>query len=92
MVAPGDPEALAATVLALLGDPERRRRAGEAGRRWAADRTWPRVARPLLEFAAAPRRDPHRDRFGTLAPGALVAPESLALRVVRRLGRVLGVR
>ncbi len=55
-----DPAALAAAVNTFLGDGERGSRAGEAGRRWAVNRTWGRVARPLLEFAARPWRDRHR--------------------------------
>lgn len=90
VVPPGDPVALADAVLELLGDRDQRRRAAEAGRRWATERTWRRVAQPLLEFAAAPRRDPHRDRFGTLVPGAVVAVDTLHARIARRLRRMLG--
>jgi hypothetical protein len=92
VVPPGDPVALADAVLTLLGDSERRRRAAEAGRRWAAERAWPRVARPLLEFAAAPWRDRHRDRFGVLAPGEVQATDRLATRLRRRLRRMVAGR
>ncbi|HEX3844260.1 MAG TPA: glycosyltransferase family 4 protein [Steroidobacteraceae bacterium] len=37
-VAPGDADALASAVLALMGDPERRRRMGAAGRDWVSGR------------------------------------------------------
>ncbi len=89
VVPPGDPEALADAVLQLLGDRSRRQRAAEAGRGWAAGRTWSALARPLLEFAAAPRRDPHRDRFGALAPGSVLATDSLGTRLRRRLRRLV---
>jgi len=88
----GDGEALAAAVRRMLADPDRRHLASEAGRRWAADRTWSRVAAPLLAFAERPRRDPHRDRFVGLAPGASQARESVAARVLRRLRRIRGAR
>ena len=47
--------------------PERRRVAGEAGRRWAAERTWSRVAAPLLDFR--PRRR-GATRTGTASPSS----------------------
>jgi len=89
-VAPGDPRALADAICGLLGDPEARARAAEAGRRWAAARTWKTVAAPLLDFAAAPFRDPHRDRFVTLAPAASGAEEPWLNRARRRIGRWSG--
>jgi glycosyltransferase involved in cell wall biosynthesis len=84
-VAPGDSTELSAAVCALLADPGARERAGEAGRRWARGRSWDEVAKPLLDFAAAPRRDPHRDRFVDLAPTTGSAEEPL----IRRAGRTL---
>lgn len=88
VVAPGDSGAVAAAVVAMLDDPRRRREAGEAGRRWASERTWSRVAAPLLEYARAPWRDPHRDRFAALAPGAVTPRDSLGRRLGRRLRRL----
>jgi len=88
----GDAAALAAAVRRLLLDADRRHLASEAGRRWAADRTWGRVAAPLLDFADRPRRDPHRDRFIGLAPGASQAREPIANRLLRRLRRIRGAR
>jgi glycosyltransferase involved in cell wall biosynthesis len=85
IVAPGDAAELAAAVVALLADPDARERAGAAGSRWAEGRRWEKVSKPLLDFAAAPRRDPHRDRFVDLAPAANSAEEPL----VRRAGRAL---
>ncbi|SHE34274.1 Glycosyltransferase involved in cell wall bisynthesis [Desulfacinum infernum DSM 9756] len=41
LVEPGDVEGLAGAVNALLGDPEKRRQMGEAGRRWALERFSP---------------------------------------------------
>ena len=89
-VAPGDAPELAAAVIALLGDSDARERAGEAGRRWAEGRCWEKVSKPLLDFAAAPRRDPHRDRFVDLAPAASFAEEPLARRAARALKRWTG--
>ena len=88
----GDAAALAAAVRRLLVDGDRRHLASEAGRRWAAERTWARVAAPLLEFADRPRRDPHRDRFVGLAPEAPRAREPIANRLLRRLRRIRGAR
>jgi hypothetical protein len=88
----GDARALAAAVRRLLSDADRRHLASEAGRRWAADRQWGRVAAPLLDFAERPRRDPHRDRFVELAPAASRAREPIGNRLLRRLRRVRGAR
>jgi glycosyltransferase involved in cell wall biosynthesis len=45
-----DAERLAAAILLLLGEPERARELGEAGRRRVtAELTWPRVARGFRE-------------------------------------------
>jgi len=89
-VAPGDAVELADAVVALLGDPEARERAGAAGRRWAEGRCWEDVSRPLLDFAAAPRRDPHRDRFVDLAPSASSAEEPMVRRAARAMKRWIG--
>lgn len=89
-VPPADSEALAAAVNRLLTEPDRRAEAAAAGRRWAADRRWDRVAKPLLDFAAAPRRDPERDRFAVLAPPASTAREPLRNRLRRAIGRLGG--
>ncbi|HSL16525.1 MAG TPA: glycosyltransferase family 4 protein [Methylomirabilota bacterium] len=88
----GDPAALADAVAAFLGDPGARAEAGEAGRAWARGRSWSRVAAPLLEFAAAPRRDPHRDRFVEFGPPPSRAVEPLLRRLRRALGRFGGRR
>lgn len=66
LVPPGDPEALAAALLALLADPALARRLGERARRDARERLgWQRVAhtilgayRPLLAGRAAPTPAP----------------------------------
>lgn len=89
-VAPRDPAALADAICGLLADADGRGRAAEAGRRWAAARSWRQVARPLLDFAAAPFRDPHRDRFVELAPVAGDAGEPMLDRAMRRLRRWRG--
>jgi len=89
-VPPGDGAALAAAVRRLLVDSDRRHLASAAGRRWAAERSWSRVAAPLLEFAASPWRDSHRDRFALLAPPASTASEPVTYRLQRALRRLVG--
>ncbi len=89
-VAPGDPAALAVAIGGLLADAAGRRSAGEAGRQWAAGRSWQEVAGPLLDFAAAPWREPHRDRFVDLAPATGDAEEPLLRRARRTLKRWAG--
>jgi len=90
IVAPDDAAELAAAVVALLGDADARQRAGAAGRGWAEGRRWGKVSKPLLDFAAAPRRDPYRDRFVDLAPSASSAEEPLVRRAKRVLNRWTG--
>jgi glycosyltransferase involved in cell wall biosynthesis len=90
VVPPADRDRLAGAVRRLLDDPERRRRASAAARDWSRERTWPRVAAPLLEFARRPWRDPHRTRFvdveGTADNGAQEPLARRLRRVVRRFG------
>jgi glycosyltransferase involved in cell wall biosynthesis len=85
-----DAGALATAVRSFLDDPAARRAAGDAGRSWARGRRWSDVAGPLLDFAAAPRRDRHRDRFAVLAPDQTSAEEPLSRRVRRVLRRLGG--
>jgi glycosyltransferase involved in cell wall biosynthesis len=87
-VRPGDATGLAAAIRRLLDSPSAREEAAAAGRSWAAGRRWREVARPLLDFAAAPWRDPHRDRFAGLAPAASTAREPVINRARRFLGRL----
>ena len=49
-VVPGDADALASAILALIGDAERRRRMGEAGREWVCARF--SLGRIALDFEA----------------------------------------
>lgn len=50
LVPPGDPEALARTILEVAADPEAARRRAEEGRRWAARRfSWSRICGELIE-------------------------------------------
>jgi glycosyltransferase involved in cell wall biosynthesis len=92
VVPAGDARKLAAAIDRLLGDPDRRHLASEAGRRWAATRTWNLVAAPLLAFADSPWRDPDRDRFAALAPPASNAQEPAVARLRRTLRRLQGRR
>jgi glycosyltransferase involved in cell wall biosynthesis len=88
----GDGGAVAKAVADLLDDEERRREAADAGRRWAAERRWSIVAAPLLEFAAKPWRDRHRERFSELAPGPVASEEPLLQRLQRAIRRKRGGR
>jgi glycosyltransferase involved in cell wall biosynthesis len=90
VVPPGDAAALAGAVSSLLDDVDRRVAMAVRGRQWAARRTWPEVARPLLEFARRPWRDPHRDRFRPVGVGAVRGADSVGTRLRRRLRRILG--
>jgi glycosyltransferase involved in cell wall biosynthesis len=66
-VPPRDPDTLADVLAALLEDPERRQRYGEAGRRRAATRyTWRRVA---AETARTYERLAARRRVADLRTG-----------------------
>jgi glycosyltransferase involved in cell wall biosynthesis len=57
------PAALAALVVRILSDPERLAKAGRAGRRFAEQRTWDAVARPLVDWCDRARVDPNRLSF-----------------------------
>jgi glycosyltransferase involved in cell wall biosynthesis len=75
-VAPFDDVALRAALARLVDDEQLRRRVGEAGRRWAAERSVPRYAERFLTFAAAVRRASPGIRLADR-----VAEELLAMRV-----------
>jgi glycosyltransferase involved in cell wall biosynthesis len=92
VVPAGDAGAVAKTVADLLDDDERRQGAADAGRKWAAERRWRVVAAPLLEFAANPWRDRHRERFSELVPGSVVGEEPLLQRLQRAIRRKRGGR
>jgi glycosyltransferase involved in cell wall biosynthesis len=87
VVPAGDSGAVASAVAELLDNDTRRREAAAAGRTWAAKRRWSTAAAPLLEFAAKPWRDRHRERFSELAPDAVTAEEPLLQRLQRALRR-----
>jgi glycosyltransferase involved in cell wall biosynthesis len=73
LVPHGDSASLALALVALIGDPERRRQMGAAGLRWAALHSWERSARELgavLQVAAAGSR---------IEPAMAGWPRSLAL-------------
>lgn len=92
VVPPRDPDRLAGAVAALLDDHDRRHAASDAARSWASRNSWREVSRPLLEFAAAPWRDPSRGRFEELAPGPVSGDEPLLGRIQRALRRQRGGR
>ncbi len=86
VVPPGDAPALAEAIVKLTEDDGLRAGAARAARRWAADRTWSRVAGPLLDFAADPRRDHHRPRDEDDAlPGEPMVEEPLLRRIQRAI-------
>jgi glycosyltransferase involved in cell wall biosynthesis len=92
VVPAGDAGAVARAVADLLDDGNARREAADAGRRWAAERRWSIVAAPLLEFAAKPWRDLHRERFSELSPGPVAGEEPLLQRLQRAIRRKRGGR
>lgn len=55
--------ALAAALVQTLSDSPRLAEAARAGRRFAAERTWDRVARPLVSWCRRARIDPNRLPF-----------------------------
>ncbi len=67
LVDPRDPRAIAATIVELLGSPERLRRASDHCLRVAPERTWERVADRIYQEMAAGRRSSAPD-----APSVLV--------------------
>jgi glycosyltransferase involved in cell wall biosynthesis len=87
VVPPSNAGELAEAICGLLADKEARKAASAAGREWAAERTWKRMAAPLLHFAEKPWRDPSRERFENLAPGGVAAEEPLLRRIQRALRR-----
>ena len=87
VVPAGDAGAVAKAVADLLDDNEKRREAADAGQIWAAERRWSVVSAPLLEFAAEPWRDRHRERFSELAPGPVTGEEPLLQRLQRAIRR-----
>jgi glycosyltransferase involved in cell wall biosynthesis len=72
---PRSPDALADRVAALLADAARRSRAGDAARRFASERNWSAVARPLLSWCREARIDANR------LPAPRAAKESLLRRL-----------
>jgi hypothetical protein len=87
VVPAGDARALAEAIVNLAGDDALRARAAEAARQWAADRTWSRVAAPLLDFAANPRRDPYRPEDDDALPRTPMVEEPLLRRIQRAIRR-----
>jgi glycosyltransferase involved in cell wall biosynthesis len=73
--------ALAGAVLAALA-PDRREAASRAARDFAATRTWPTVARPLLSWCADARIDPNRQPYPPVPEPPLW--QRLARRVLSR--------
>ena len=92
VVPAGDSGAVASAVREFLDDGVRRQHAAVAAWNWAAERRWSIVAAPLLEFAAKPWRDKHRERFLELAPGSVSGEEPLLQRLQRALRRKRGGR
>jgi glycosyltransferase involved in cell wall biosynthesis len=90
VIEPGNPDALVRAIKELVEDPRRRHKATENARAWAVGQSWPRVAAPLLEFAARPWRDPHRSNVAAVDPGAIKAREPLRRRIRRAIQRRLG--
>jgi hypothetical protein len=90
VVPAADAVALAAAIARLLDDRGHREHATRAARDWVSRHTWAKVAGPLLDFAEAPRRDPNRGSFDQIAPGEVIAEETLLGRIQRVLRRQRG--
>jgi glycosyltransferase involved in cell wall biosynthesis len=75
----GDEAALTAALTKLLESADLRAHLAAHGRAWAARHDWESVLAPLAEFLAAPRSDPHKNRY---PPGSISNP-----RPPRRFGR-----
>jgi glycosyltransferase involved in cell wall biosynthesis len=61
LVEPGNPKALCEAMLALVNDPELRRRLGNAGRAAAFERhTWDSAVRRIFDLAFSETKSPHR--------------------------------
>jgi glycosyltransferase involved in cell wall biosynthesis len=71
------PEALAEAVIGALSDPARHAASAEAGRRFAKERTWERVAQPLLFWC----------RSAHVEEGRLPLPDSSEPRFWKRFRR-----
>jgi glycosyltransferase involved in cell wall biosynthesis len=92
VVPAGDSEAVASAITEFLDDGVRRHDAALAAWKWAENHRWKVVAAPLLEFAAKPWRDRHRERFHELGPGTVSGEEPLLQRLQRALRRKRGGR
>jgi glycosyltransferase involved in cell wall biosynthesis len=82
------PEDYAAAILDLLSDGERYARAREGCRRFTEEHQWDQLAKPLLEFCRAPRRDDTSARFAIEQPVADVGPPRLLDRLRRKVHRL----
>lgn len=81
-----DPADLAAALIDLLTNAERRAAIQESSRAFVADYQWEVLARPLLEFCADPEIDPTKDRFLAPEPAIGGRPAGILERIVRRIG------
>ena len=72
VVEPQDHRAMAKAILELLDSPKEMARCQRNIRKTAAAMTWSRVAQPLVEFCANPRRHPGADH-SRLVPGLSAA-------------------
>lgn len=82
-----DVPAVTAAIVRLEGDRERLRGCGARSRAAAADYTWERVTRPLVEYCQDPYQAPDRAALRALSPGA--APEPEHRRIARRAAETL---
>ena len=81
-------EDYATAILDLLSDGERYGRAREGCRQFVGDHQWDLLARPLLEFCRAPRRDDTSARFAIERPAGAAAPRPLLERLRRKVDRL----
>jgi glycosyltransferase involved in cell wall biosynthesis len=77
LVSHGDPTALAAALIDLVGDPERRQQMGAAGRRWAALHSWERSAGEMRTVLAAAVSGSTIESIGARAARSIAIDEAV---------------
>jgi len=84
VVPPGDAPALAAALAEAVGDATARDRHQAGARELLIAFRWDRALAPLVRFCREPKSDETKERF-VHRPGTTAPPDSLPLRIRRRL-------